>query len=187
MAADSGRLREACAPAHTRSGRSPSDTSYRVGKRSSDRSSARRPCPQVPQGHPRVAKGASGRSSARRPCPQVLQRHLVVARGSFGRSLARRPCPQVPQGHPRGLNKRSADGQQRSADATSGQRTFSQRMPAAVGKQSSSFRPGEVRGHSDRGRTRAVRQRPCAVRQRPGAGWQTRHKMARCCQTTEYG
>ena len=32
---------------------------------SSDRSSARGPCPQVPQSHPRVAKGSSGRSSAR--------------------------------------------------------------------------------------------------------------------------
>ena len=32
---------------------------------SSNRSSAQRPCPQVPQCHPRVAKGSSGRSSAR--------------------------------------------------------------------------------------------------------------------------
>ena len=32
MATDSGRLREACAPAHTGSGRDPSNTSYRVAK-----------------------------------------------------------------------------------------------------------------------------------------------------------
>ena len=51
MAADSGRLREVCDPAHTGSGRRTSDTSYRV------------------------AKGASGRSLARPPSPQVLQRH----------------------------------------------------------------------------------------------------------------
>ena len=40
MAADSGRLREVYVLAHTGSGRSPSDKSYRVAKRSSDRSSA---------------------------------------------------------------------------------------------------------------------------------------------------
>ena len=78
----------------------------------SDRSSARRPCPQVPQGHPRVAKHhltdlrmvpsrCTSRSSARRVGPQVLQGHPGVAKGASGRSLARRPCPQVPQGHPR--------------------------------------------------------------------------------------
>ena len=66
-----------CDPAHTGSGRRTSDTCYRV------------------------AKGASDRSSARRPCPQVLQRHHVVAKGASGRSLARPPCPQLPQGHPR--------------------------------------------------------------------------------------
>ena len=41
----------------TREASGPSDTSYRVAKRSSDRSSARGPCPQVLQSHPRVAKG----------------------------------------------------------------------------------------------------------------------------------
>ena len=39
------------------SGRDPSDISYRVAKPSSDRSSARRLCPQVLQRHPVVAKG----------------------------------------------------------------------------------------------------------------------------------
>ena len=48
-------LREACAHAHTGSGRSPSDTSYRVAKRSSIRHSARQTCPQVPQRHHPVA------------------------------------------------------------------------------------------------------------------------------------
>ena len=72
----------------------------------SDRSSARLPCPQVPQCHPRVAKGASGRSSARQPCPQVLQSHPRVAKGrksvpltglrsGLGPGLARGPCAQV--------------------------------------------------------------------------------------------
>ena len=69
-------------------------------RETSDRSSARRPCPQMLQGHPRVAKGASGRSSARIPCPQVLQRHPGVAKRSSDRSSARPPCPQLPQGHP---------------------------------------------------------------------------------------
>ena len=59
MAEDSGRLREECAPAHTGSGRRLSATSYRVAKRSSDRSSARSPCPQVLQRHLSVAKGSS--------------------------------------------------------------------------------------------------------------------------------
>ena len=67
---------------------------------SSDRSSARRPCPQVLQRHHVVAKGASGRSLARPPCPQMLQGHPRVAKGASGRSLARPPCPQLPQGHP---------------------------------------------------------------------------------------
>ena len=57
MIADSGRLREACVSAHMGSGRDPSDISYRVAKPSSDRSSARRLCPQVLQRHPVVAKG----------------------------------------------------------------------------------------------------------------------------------
>ena len=57
MAADSGRLREACAPAHTGRGQGHPDTSYRVPKRPSGRSSARRAGPQVLQKHPVVAKG----------------------------------------------------------------------------------------------------------------------------------
>ena len=52
-------------------------------KVSSDRSSARGPCPQVLQCHPRVAKGSSDRSSARRPCLQVPQGHPRVAKGGF--------------------------------------------------------------------------------------------------------
>ena len=54
----------------------------------SGRSSARRPCPQVPQWHPRVAKGACGRSSPRRPCPQTPQGHPRVAKGLSIGSLA---------------------------------------------------------------------------------------------------
>ena len=80
----------------------PSDISYRVTKRSSDRTLARPPCLQVPRWHPRVAKGSSDRTSARRPCPQVPQWHPRVAKGASGRSSARRPLPQVPQWHPRG-------------------------------------------------------------------------------------
>ena len=110
MAADSGRLREACAPAHTGSGRSPSDTSYRVSKRSSDRSLTRRPCPQVAQCHPRVARLSGtgvkpvfgrcpGRSSARHPSPQVPLWHPGVAKRSSIDASAQRPCPQVLQGH----------------------------------------------------------------------------------------
>ena len=77
---------------------------------SSDRSSARLSCPQVPQWHPRVAKERKSvpltglRSGlrlglARLPCPQVLQWHPRVAKGACGRSSARGPCPQVPQCH----------------------------------------------------------------------------------------
>ena len=82
--ADSGRLREACAPAHTGSGRRPSDTRYRVAKRSSDRSLARRPLPQVPQRHPRVAKGTSIGTLARRPSTEALlgQGHVPKGRKS---------------------------------------------------------------------------------------------------------
>ena len=112
MAADSGRLREACDSAHTGRGQGHPDTSHRVPKRPSGRFSARRPCPQVPQGHPRVAKHhltdlrmvpfrCTSRSSARLPRPQVLQRHPVVANGASGRSSTWRSCPQVPQSHPR--------------------------------------------------------------------------------------
>ena len=81
MAADSGRLREACAPAHTGSGRDPSDTSYRVAKRSFDRSSARRPCPQVPQWHHRVAKRASIGTLARGPSTEALLEQGRVPKG----------------------------------------------------------------------------------------------------------
>ena len=60
----------------------------------SDRSLARRPCPQAPQSHPRVAKHhltdlrmvpfrCTSRSSARRVGPQVLQGHPGVAKGGF--------------------------------------------------------------------------------------------------------
>ena len=43
----------------------PSDISYRVTKRCSDRTLARPPCLQVPQWHPRVAKGSSDSSLTR--------------------------------------------------------------------------------------------------------------------------
>ena len=68
---------------------------------SSDRSSARRPCPQMPQWHPRVARGASDRSSARRPYPQVPQCHPRVAKGTSIDPLARGPStePLLGQGH----------------------------------------------------------------------------------------
>ena len=52
----------------------------------SSRSSARRPCPEVSQRHPRVAKGLSIGSSARRPLPQPSQWHPRVARPSPNRS-----------------------------------------------------------------------------------------------------
>ena len=68
---------------------------------SSGRSSARLPCPQVPQCHLGVAKGASGRSLARGPCAQVLQRHSGVAKGTSIDPLARGPStePLLGQGH----------------------------------------------------------------------------------------
>ena len=72
MAEDSGRLREECAPAHTGRGRRLSATSYRVAKRSPDRSSARRPYLQMPQWHPRVAKSASIGTLARGPSTEAL-------------------------------------------------------------------------------------------------------------------
>ena len=70
-----------CAPAHTGSGRSPSDTSYRVAKRSFDRSSARRPCPQMPQCHPRVAKRTSIGTLARGPSTEALLGQGRVPKG----------------------------------------------------------------------------------------------------------
>ena len=81
MAEDSGRLREECAPAHTGSGRRLSATSYRVAKRSSDRSSARPPCPQMPQWHPRVAKRASIGTLARGPSTEALLGQGRVPKG----------------------------------------------------------------------------------------------------------
>ena len=80
----------------------PSDISYRVAKRSSDRTLARRPCLQMPRWHPRVAKRSSDRSSAQPPCLQVSRWHPRVAKCSFDRSSARPPCPQMSQWHPRG-------------------------------------------------------------------------------------
>ena len=49
-----------------------SEISNRVAKRSSDLSSARGPCPQVLQWHPRVAKGTSIGTSARQPSTEAL-------------------------------------------------------------------------------------------------------------------
>ena len=79
---------------------------------SSDRSSARLPCPQVPQCHPRVAKGRKsvpltglrsglGPGLARGPCAQVLQRHSGVAKGTSIDPLARGPSTEalLGQGH----------------------------------------------------------------------------------------
>ena len=67
----------------------------------SSRSSARRPCLQMPQWHPRVTKRSYGRSSSRRPCLQAPQSHLHVAKRSSDRSLERPPRPQMPQWPPR--------------------------------------------------------------------------------------
>ena len=106
-AEDSERLVD---PAHTGSRRGTSDTSYRVAKCSSGRSSARRPYPQVLQCQPRVARLSGtgvkpvfgrcpGRSSARQPSPQVPLWHPGVAKRSSIDASAQRPYPQVPQGH----------------------------------------------------------------------------------------
>ena len=81
----------------------------------SDRSSARRPCPQVFQRHPVVAKESSIGSSARPPCPQVPQWHPRVAKCSSDRPSARRPCPQVPQWHPRVAKESSIGSSARRA------------------------------------------------------------------------
>ena len=70
--ADSGRVREACAPAYTGIGRHQSDTSYRVAKRSSDRSLAQRPLPQVVLRQDRVAKWASIGTLARGSSTEAL-------------------------------------------------------------------------------------------------------------------
>ena len=119
MAEDSGRLREECAPAHTGSGRRLSATSYRVAKRSPDRSSARRPYLQMPQWHPRVAKSASIGTLARGPSTEALlgqgrvtkERKSVPLQGLWSSSrpgLARHPRLQVVLRHPR-VAKRSPD------------------------------------------------------------------------------
>ena len=70
-------------PPSPREREGPSDISYRVAKRSSDRTLARRPCLEMPRWHPRVAKGSSDRSSARQPCLQVPQSHPRVTKGGF--------------------------------------------------------------------------------------------------------
>ena len=120
MAADSGRLREACDPAHTGSGRDNPYTSYRVAKCSSDRSSARPPCLQMPQWHPRVAKRASIGTLARRPSTEAVlgqgrvskERKSVPLTGLWSGSrpgLARHPRLQVVLRHP-GVAKGSSIG-----------------------------------------------------------------------------
>ena len=91
--------------------RGPSDTSYRVAKRSSDRSSARGPCPQVLQWHPRVAKRASIGTLARGASTEALlgqdrvskERESVPLTGLGSGSrpgLARHPRLQVVLRHP---------------------------------------------------------------------------------------
>ena len=101
-----------CAHAQTGSGRGYLDTSYRVPKRSSDRSSARLPCTQIVQMHPRVAKRASIRPSARGPSTEALlgqgrvskERRSVPLTGLWSGSrpgLARHPRLQVVLRHPR--------------------------------------------------------------------------------------
>ena len=88
--------------------RGPSDTSYRVAKRSSDRSSARGPCPQVLQWHPRVAKGTSIGISARGACPQVLQWHPRVAKRASIGTLARGPSTEALLGQGRVSKERES-------------------------------------------------------------------------------
>ena len=73
----------------------PSDTSYRGAKRSSDQSSSRLPCPQVPQWHPRVAKEFAIGSSARRPCLQASQWHPRVAKRASIGTLVRGPSTEA--------------------------------------------------------------------------------------------
>ena len=100
--------------------RGPSDTSYRVAKRSSDRSSARGPCPQVLQWHPRVAKGTSIGTLARGASTEALlgqgrvskERESVPLTGLWSGSrpgLARHPRLQVVLRHPR-VAKRTSIG-----------------------------------------------------------------------------
>ena len=109
-----------CAHAHTGSGRGYLDTSYRVPKRSSDRSSARLPCTQIVQMHPRVAKRASIGTLARGPSTEALlgqgrvskERESVPLTGLWSGSrpgLARHPRLQVVLRHPR-VAKRTSIG-----------------------------------------------------------------------------
>ena len=88
-----------------------SEISNRVAKRSSDLSSARGPCPQVLQWHPRVAKRASIGTSARGPSTEALlgqgrvskERESVPLTGLWSGSrpgLARHPRLQVVLRHP---------------------------------------------------------------------------------------
>ena len=85
-----------------------SEISNRVAKRSSDLSSARGPCPQVLQWHPRVAKRASIGTLARRPYPQVLQRHPGVAKGTSIGTSARRPSTEALLGQGRVSKERES-------------------------------------------------------------------------------
>ena len=102
----------------TREASGPSDTSYSMPKRSSDSSSARLPCTQIVQMHPRVAKWASIRPSARGPSTEALlgqgrvpkERKSVPLTGLWSGSrpgLARHPRLQVVLRHPR-VAKRSS-------------------------------------------------------------------------------
>ena len=61
--------------------------SKQFSSRPERQSSARPPCPQVPQWHPRVAKRASIGTSARGLLPKVLQRHPSVAKRGFRPTL----------------------------------------------------------------------------------------------------
>ena len=105
MAADSGRLREVYVLAHTGSGRSPSDKSYRVAKRSSDRSSAGLQHDAPFHNHLSAipAWRRSHLSGLRHgdPAHRCLGGILAWRRGSSDRSSARGPRLQVPQWHPR--------------------------------------------------------------------------------------
>ena len=87
---------------------------------SSDRSSARRPYPQVPRWHPRVAKGTSIDPLARGPSTEPLlgQGHVARLSGTgvkpvscrcFGRTSARHPRREASRWHP-GVARQSSIG-----------------------------------------------------------------------------
>ena len=87
---------------------------------SSDRSSARRPYPQVSQCHPRVAKGTSIDPLTRGPSTEALlgQGHVARLSGSgvkpvscrcFGRTSARHPLREASRWHP-GVARQSSIG-----------------------------------------------------------------------------